>query len=148
VMLPVEQELIDQLYKPTQWVVTDRHDQQHRRSIYLFAKRNLRLPFMEVFDQPTTQTSCAAREQSTHAQQALELLNGPITNELAAALADRLSREAGADPIEIIQHAYRLTTARRPNSQELELSTKFIAEVGLSEFALAMLNINAFLYVE
>ena len=39
-------------------------------------KRNLRLPFMEVFDAPDMLLSCARREQSTHAPQALELLNG------------------------------------------------------------------------
>ena len=39
-------------------------------------KRNLRLPFMEVFDAPDILLSCARREQSTHAPQALELLNG------------------------------------------------------------------------
>ncbi len=148
VILPVEQELVDQLYKPAQWVVSDSREQHHRRSIYLFAKRNLRLPFMEVFDQPSAQTSCAAREQSTHARQALELLNGTLTNQLASALADRLAREAGPDPIRLVTHAYRLTTARRPSSQELELSQRFIEDVGLSEFALALFNINAFLYVE
>ena len=51
-MLPVEQELIDLLYKPEQWQVAGDVKQHNRRSIYLVAKRNLRLPFMEVFDQP------------------------------------------------------------------------------------------------
>ena len=50
-------------------------------------KRNLRLPFEEVFDAPDTLLSCARREQSTHAPQALELLNGQTSNDLAAAFA-------------------------------------------------------------
>ncbi len=82
-MLPVDTQLVAQLYKPTQWEVTQDPAQQARRSIYLIAKRNLRLPFMEVFDQPTLQSSCACREESTHAPQALELLNGRLSNELA-----------------------------------------------------------------
>ena len=49
-----------------------------RRSVYLIAKRNLRLPFMEVFDAPDVQISCPRRESSTHAPQALELLNGDL----------------------------------------------------------------------
>ena len=61
-----------------------------RRSIYLIAKRNLRLPFMEAFDGPALLTSCARREASTHAPQALELLNGTLSNDLAAAFAERL----------------------------------------------------------
>ena len=60
VMVPVDQDLVDLLYKPSQWAVTQRPDEHDRRSIYLIAKRNLRLPFMEVFDQPMLQTSCAA----------------------------------------------------------------------------------------
>lgn len=46
VILPVEQELVDQLYKPSQWKVSERPEQHFRRSIYLISKRNLRLPFM------------------------------------------------------------------------------------------------------
>ena len=46
-----------------------------RRTIYMIYKRNLILPFMQVFDSPDTLLSCARREQSTHAPQALELLN-------------------------------------------------------------------------
>jgi hypothetical protein len=145
VVLPVEIELVDQLYKPTQWVVSNGREQHHRRSIYLFARRNLRLPFMEVFDQPSSQTSCAAREQSTHARQALELLNGQLTNELAEAFADRLAQE---DSETLVRIAYRLATSRGPSPAELELSVRFIDDVGLREFALAMFNVNAFLYVD
>ena len=81
------------LYKPDQWQVTEDIKQHDRRSVYLVAKRNLRLPFMETFDQPTLQVSCAERESSTHAPQALELLNGDIANDLAEAFAGRLQTE-------------------------------------------------------
>ncbi len=148
VILPVEQGLIDQLYKPTQWVVSEDSNEHFRRSIYLFAKRNLRLPFMEVFDQPTSQTTCAQREQSTHASQALELLNGTMTNELASAFAQRLHDEAGNDPAQIVDLAFRLTASRPPNESELEISQRFVTNAGISEFALAMFNVNAFLYVD
>ena len=89
VIAPVDQELVDLLYKPSQWEVTPDEREHQRRSIYLIAKRNLRLPFMEVFDQPDLQTSCARRESSTHSPQALEMLNGKLSNQLAAAFADR-----------------------------------------------------------
>jgi hypothetical protein len=148
VVLPVEQELVDQLYKPSQWEVSQGEHEHHRRSIYLLAKRNLRLPFMEVFDQPSSQTSCAVRDQSTHARQALELLNGPIANQLSDAFARRLASEVGNDPHALTCHAYRLVTGRQPKSSELEISQQFIQDVGLGEFALAMFNLNAFLYVD
>jgi hypothetical protein len=148
VMLPVDQELVNQLYAPTQWRVTRDEAQQARRSIYLYAKRNLRLPFMEVFDQPAGQTSCARREQSTHAPQALELLNGEMTQQLAAVLARRLEVEAAGDVDRQVELAYELATGRLPSSRERQLAAAFIREISLQEFSLAVFNLNAFLYVD
>ncbi len=148
VVTPVEADLVDLLYKPSQWSVTPDRGEHFRRSIYLFAKRNLRLPFMEVFDQPDAQTSCALRESSTHAPQALELLNGTLANELADALAERLLREAGADASRQIELAFRLVAGRRPSETEAGRALAFVRSEPLREFALAMLNLNAFLYVD
>ncbi|HEX5446905.1 MAG TPA: DUF1549 and DUF1553 domain-containing protein, partial [Pirellulales bacterium] len=148
VVTPVEADLVDLLYKPSQWSVTPDRGEHFRRSIYLLAKRNLRLPFMEVFDQPDAQTSCALRESSTHAPQALELLNGTLANELADALAERLLREAGADASRQIELAFRLIAGRRPSETEAGRALAFVRSEPLREFALAMLNLNAFLYVD
>ena len=103
---------------------------------------------MEVFDQPTAQTSCAGREQSTHAPQALELLNGRLSNELAIAFANRLRHEAGDDAGRQVELAFQLAAGRSPTDEERELSIAFIEEVSLREFALATFNLNAFLYVD
>ena len=103
---------------------------------------------MEVFDQSAAQTSCAHREQSTHAPQALELLNGRLSNELSIALASRLHREAGEDVGRQVDRAYQLAAGRAPTVEERKLSTTFIRDVSLREFALAMFNLNAFLYVD
>ena len=146
IMLPVAPELIELLYKPTQWRVTPDENQHDRRSIYLFAKRNLRLPFMEVFDKPDLQISCDRRISSTHAPQALEMLNGPLSNTMAAAFAQRLQQEAGPD--QQIELAFRLTVGRFPTAIERRLSRQFLDELPPSEFALAMFNLNSFLYVD
>lgn len=148
VILPVEQQLVDQLYKPSQWEVTDDTNEHYRRSIYLLAKRNLRLPFMEVFDQPSAQTSCPERGQSTHARQALELLNGEMTNQISQLFARRLTRIAGEDSEAVVTVAYQSVASRLPSALELKISRQFIDEVGIGEFALAMFNINSFLYVD
>ena len=148
VIVPVEQELINLLYKPSQWAVSPDPADHDRRSVYLIAKRNLRLPFMEVFDAPDLQISCARRESSTHAPQALELLNGDFTNAMADALAGRLKTEAGASVVRQINLAYRLVASRAPNPAELKMAQQFLKKQPLREFALAMLNLNAFLYVE
>ena len=147
-MVPVEQEMINLLYKPSQWQVTKAPAEHNRRSIYLIAKRNLRLPFLEVFDQPDLQTSCASRVSSTHAPQALEMLNGPLSNELAGVFAERLQREAGEDPGSQVRLAFETTTGRPPTAQQETVAVKFLKTGSLREFALAMFSLNGFLYVD
>ena len=147
VIIPVDQSLVDLLYDPTQWDVTDQHEEHYRRSIYLIAKRNLRLPFMEVFDQPAAQTTCARREASTSAPQSLELLNGAISNDLAKHFAARIEREVGGDAEQQVERAYLLATNRMPTAEEKRIGVEFLEEAPLREFALAMFNLNAFLYV-
>jgi len=147
VTVPVEAEMVKLLYKPSQWTVTEDVRQHDRRSVYLIAKRNLRIPFLAVFDQPTLQNSCPKRESSTHAPQALELLNGSTSNELAQVLADRLKKEVGDDSQQQIERAWRLIAGRKPSGQESELALEFLREQSLREFTLALFNLNAFLYV-
>jgi hypothetical protein len=147
VMVPVDQQLIDQLYKPSQWEVTPEISEHWRRSVYLIAKRNLKLPFMEVFDQPPSQTSCSRRVQSTHAPQSLELLNGQLSNELADAFAKRLQEEVGDNRELQVGLAYRLATGCVPTAKEKRLALQFLTEAPLREFALAMFNLNSFLYI-
>jgi hypothetical protein len=170
VMTPVDSELVNLLYKPSQWQVPRDRAEHDRRSIFLIAKRNLRLPFMETFDGPALLTSCARREASTHAPQALELLNGTISNDLAAAFADSLARgrrkppddielsaapsHRGADaprsPEEsatIVRHAYLRALGRPPTERELAESIAFLQDAPLAEFCLALFNLNDFAYV-
>jgi hypothetical protein len=148
VIVPVEPELVNALYKPSQWAVTPEPADHDRRSLYLIAKRNLRLPFLEVFDSPDLLTSCPRRESSTHAPQALELLNGSFANSIADALAARLQKEAGPDAARQVALAYRLASGRPPGAREQDLGTAHLTTQPAREFALAVLNLNAFLYVE
>ena len=106
---------------------------------------------MEVFDKPDMMFSCARRERSTHAPQALELLNGKTSNDLAEALAQRLMKEK-ATPQERINHAFRLTAGRLPTIKEKTRALSFLTSHAddpraMKEVALALLNLNAFLYV-
>ena len=148
ILIPVDQEMINLLYKPSQWQVTNDPAEHNRRSIYLIAKRNLRLPFMDVFDQPDLQTSCFRRASSTHAPQALELLNGTFSNQLADAFANRLRREAGDDSAAQITLAFRLATGRQPTHEQKKLASEFLKTSPLEEFTLTLFNLNAFMYVE
>ena len=140
------------LKRPQYWVPTRDKTQYDRRTMYMIYKRNLRLPFMEVFDAPDMLLSCARREQSTHAPQALELLNGKTSNDLAASFAQRLLKEAqdrGASA-STTPGAW-LPDACPARSRERAALQIPGANAGrsrhLKEFALAVFNFNAFLYV-
>ena len=103
---------------------------------------------MEVFDQPDSLISCARRQSSTHAPQALEMLNGETASDLATAFAQRLKSEAGDDLQKQIHLAYHLAASRAPTKQEQELAAAFLKNQPLEEFALAIFNLNSFLYVD
>ena len=111
------------LYKPSQWAVTPDPAEHNRRSVYLIAKRNLRLPFMEVFDAPDTQVSCPRRESSTHAPQALELLNGDVQQPGRPKPSRRAWQpHAGSGIARQVDLAYRLAAGRPPKPEEKRLA--------------------------
>ncbi|MFQ3592565.1 MAG: DUF1553 domain-containing protein, partial [Gemmataceae bacterium] len=127
VRVPLEPEVYDLIFTEDEpdglWPV-DLDERQHtRRSLYLFAKRNVRQPLLEAFDQPDTLHSCPVRPVSTFAPQALILLNGPQANQAALALASRIATEA--DPVERV---YRLTLGRGPTAKERTSAQTFLNE--------------------
>jgi hypothetical protein len=147
VMIPIDQGLVNALYKPSQWAPAKDPAEYGRRTIYLIAKRNLKLPFMEVFDAPDALVSCPRRESSTHAPQALELMNGTFANQQADALARRLEGDAGPDVRKQIDLGYRLVAGRPARPNEVREAQEFLATQPKREFALTLLNLNSFLYV-
>ena len=125
IMVKIDAELIKDLKRPQYWVTTRERSEHDRRTLYMIYKRNLILPFMQVFDSPDTLMSCARRDQSTHAPQALELLNGEVSNDLGRALAARLLAEAKT-PAERIDRALRLAAGRAPNVKERSLAMAYL----------------------
>jgi hypothetical protein len=124
----------------------DPHDHV-RRSVYIFARRNLRFPFLEAFDLPDSNLSCPKRERSTTAPQALALLNDADVVEAARALAERV-REMGQSDDERIAQAYRLALGRAPSETECRLAREFLREASLGELCRALFNLNEFIYVD
>jgi hypothetical protein len=142
-----------------------------RRSIYVFVKRSLLLPEMELLDFADTNTSCEQRPVSTIPTQALTLLNGEFWNTQADHFAERLIREAGDQPGAQVERAYRLALCRGPTADELSAGLAFldrqaaqiIAEdsareagqparnaprVALAALCLVIYNLNEFVYVD
>ena len=118
-----------------------------RRSVYLFARRNLRLAFLEAFDLPDSNLSCPRRERSTTAPQALALLNSAEATAAAKAMAARLEREAKTEA-ERVELAYRLTLGRAPTDAERERAAGFLRESPLSELCRGLVNLNEFVYLD
>ena len=122
VLPPLPAELTKTLLR-NQWKVTPDKAQHVRRSIYVFARRNLRYPIFDVFDRPDANASCAARSKSTTAPQSLLLFNSEFSLETARHLAGRLMVEKGEKRIET---AVALAWGRKPSVAEVELLTKFV----------------------
>ncbi|HEX5272725.1 MAG TPA: DUF1553 domain-containing protein, partial [Gemmataceae bacterium] len=129
------------------WGKSD-ENQQARRSVYVFVKRSLAVPELELLDAPDTTSSCEARPVSTTAPQALTFLNGAFANEQAAHFAARLRREAGADPAAQVRRAFELALCRPPRDEELKAAVAFLRRRRLEALCLVVLNLNEFVYLE
>jgi cytochrome c553 len=120
-------------------------DEQRRRSVYLIQRRSVLLPMAETFDAPNLSTSCARRQSTIVAPQALTLLNGALTRSEAGHLAAKLVHSS--DPV---LDAFWLTLSRPPSESERRAAAPLIAkgEPGLASLAAVLFNLNEFLYVE
>jgi len=127
--------------------VTTDASEYTRRSVYLFTRRNLRLPFLQAFDLPDSNLSCPKREKSTTAPQALSLLNSPEVQSAAAAMSKRLQADAATEA-ERIDRAYRLALGRPPSERERERAVAFLKDSSLQELCRALFNSNEFVYLD
>ena len=126
VMPPLPEELVGTLLKG-QWTVSPRLRDHDRRSIYIFARRNLRYPLFDIFDRPNADGSCAARNRSTTPTQSLHLLNSTFTLQIAQTLAGEVLRESH-DSKKQIDNLYRRTFSRHATAAETERMIKFVEQ--------------------
>lgn len=167
VKVPLEPEVYDLIFTEGEpfglWPVTVDVKQHTRRSIYLFLKRNVRLPLFEAFDQPDTLTPCAGRGVSTFAPQALILMNSPFTLEQSLKFAESLREQATGNVADLVKQAYRRALGRWPTDAELKLAKEFLkqqtaelvprwkddaAKHALADLCRALFNVNEFVYVD
>lgn len=156
VKLPLPEEISGTLLKGQNEVTKDTSEHT-RRSIYTFARRNLRHPLFELFDRPDAQISCARRNISTTAPQALMLLNSDFAQGIAAKLAADLNAKHGSDAAALLTEATLRCLARQPTKHELEAGQKFLQKQtalapsfreALADYCLALLNSNEFVYLD
>jgi hypothetical protein len=149
------------------WEPDQEAAQRNRRSVYILAKRNMRFPLFEAFDQPDLHQSCARRAVTVSAPQSLALLNSELTLELARCWAERLAHDYGSQTREMVQAAYRAAYSRAATDEEIRLAEVFLdvqpalkqvrdADVpsstlgveAVAEFCHALFNSNEFIMVD
>jgi hypothetical protein len=174
---PLSDEITVTLLK-NQWQVSPEATDHQRRSVYLFARRNLRFPLVDVFDRPDANASCARRYESTTAPQSLTLLNSGFSLEMARRLAGAILADEPTAADHWVNLGYQRALGRPPSISEQEAAIEFLrdqeadlklagreagsmaaplpacAEVdryrsaALVDFCLALFNLNEFIYVD
>jgi hypothetical protein len=150
--------------------------EEFRRSVYVQMRRSKPLGMLEAFDLPRMEPNCERRNASTIAPQSLAMMNGEFTLAQSKFFAERVAREAGADPAAQVKQAWLLAFGSTPTATELKGSVDFITKQtahfkaepvkaepvakgkeappaeptmqALSTFCQALLTSNEFLYVD
>ena len=100
-----------------------------RRAVYVQLKRNKPAPLLGVFDLPDGSESCARRNVTTTAPQALLFLNNAWVVARAGAFAERV-REEDSDgawaPAQVPRRAYRFAFGREQSNAETAAAVGFL----------------------
>lgn len=137
--------------------------EQNRRSVYVYAKRNLPHPFLAAFDLPDMHEACGCRVTTTTAPQALTLLNDAHVLAAAKSIANR-ALAGSLDPAQAIDQAFEMTLGRTPKDDEMTAALDFLQRqeeriaddgdeqnarvIAVTDLCHALLNANEFLYLE
>ena len=113
-------------------------------------------PSLEAFDFPDRNLSCANRNDTVTAVQALALLNDPEILDHAQNLAANIMQKAGNNSKAQIQAGFLAILKRSPDSKELEQSRVFVEVASaavdplerLTDLLHALLNTSEFLELE
>jgi len=143
---PMPKELLDATIHNV-WVTQADGPETWRRSIYVYRKRNLNVPMLEVFDMPDPNITAGPRAISTVPTQSLTLLNDEFVRHQAKLFAGRVEEGAPNDVAKQIDLAYRIALSRPPDDKELQIGMDLVKKQGLEDFVQVMLNLNEFLYL-
>jgi hypothetical protein len=145
---------------PDQWKASPNAADHFRRSVYLFARRNLRDPLFDAFDRPDGNQTCPVRNRSVTPTQSLELFNSRFSLQAATRLADVVARESDGDAGKLVQAAYLRAYGRSASEAEAAAAEAFLQQQkagaqqtqtienspkSIFRFCLALLNSSEFL---
>lgn len=121
--------------------------ENQRRMIYAHKVRRETEAVFGAFDCPDAGQSAPLRRLSTTPIQALNLFNSRFTLDVSAAFAERVTREAGDNLEDQVQHAYQLALNRVPTADELRDIESIVHQHGLAVLCRVLFNCNEFLFV-
>ncbi|WP_235034451.1 PSD1 and planctomycete cytochrome C domain-containing protein [Roseiconus lacunae] len=141
-----------------------------RRSVYMFHKRLIPYPMFQAFDRPDLMTSCARRQNTTVAPQAMVILNDGFVRAVARDFAQRLLQPNTGDEAlthvelgDVTKRAFEIAFARLPTDSEVTASIEFIEGQILSrnerseqqprleaitDYCQTLFGLNEFIYVD
>jgi len=113
--------------KRNEWPNVKQEGPEHRRrSVYIYVKRQLPFPLLELFDQPNTAQTCERRDENVMPTQALLLMNDEFVGDQAAHFADKILAEAKGDPERQVKLAVRRALGREAAQVEIEETADFL----------------------
>ena len=144
-----------------------------RRSVYMFHKRLIPYPMFQAFDRPDLMTSCARRQNTTVAPQAMAILNDRFVRSVARDFAAKLlnhsdakdgdAHDSDGDLQPLVHESFQASFARSPTKTEMETSIRFIESQAQSrsargetnprveavtDFCHSLYGLNEFIYVD
>jgi hypothetical protein len=155
---PIPREVLVGQSRPGEGWGNSSPEESARRSVYIHAKRSLRVPILESMDGADTDKSCPVRFVTVQPTQALGMLNGEFLNEEAQKLARRVKKDAGEDVAKQVALAFRLVTSRDATAEEVNRGVELFEsltkqdgvkpELAMRYVCLVMLNLNEFVYLD
>jgi mono/diheme cytochrome c family protein len=148
------------------WPEVKQEGPEHwRRSVYIYVKRQLPFPMLELFDQPNAAQTCERRDENVVPTQALVLMNDEFIAEQAGRFADRVAREAGNDFAPQVGRAVQIALGRQARSAEITETVAYLdgrAKVyhrtqqddaaarrsAMVDFCHVLMNCNEFTYID
>ena len=129
----------------------------------MFHKRVVPYPLFQAFDRPDLLQSCARRENTTVAPQALALLNDTFARSSAEDFAARLLQECGDNNARLVRTTFELAIGRVPTDPESDAAVEFLNSQTISragrgqqdartaavaDFCQSIFGLNEFIYVD
>jgi hypothetical protein len=152
----IRAELLDASQR-NKWPVLKNEGPDHwRRAVYIYVKRQLLMPSLELFDAPTTTDSCAVRTQSTLPTQALVMMNDEFVEDQAGYLAQRVIKEAADDFSRAVDQLFLITVGKPPSTSKRQQALAFLNQRGavndsinaMKDLAHVLLNSSEFITIE